>query len=152
MPFFAILKTYYIFSFCTVSMCMFSFLTVPYLRKGNNCRYREIVIQRDIHGPYQSSIFHPPHIPPCFEPVGLTHKIIKRKNGKQKQSLIIWLIFFLFLQTKPNFCGLFVWSQLGFSATPVSIFVTFVKSFPRKYVYFNIRDSILHNFTVLLVY
>ncbi len=35
------------------------------------------------------------------------HKIIKRKNGKQRQSLIIWLIFFLFLQTKPSSCRLF---------------------------------------------
>ncbi len=35
------------------------------------------------------------------------HKIIKRKNGKQRQSLIIWLIFFLLLQTKPSFCRLF---------------------------------------------
>ena len=48
------------------------------------------------------------------------HKIIKRKNGKQKQSLIIWLIFFLFLQTKPSFCRLFAWSRLDFSAIPVS--------------------------------
>ncbi len=38
-----------------------------------------------------------------------THKIIKRKNGKQMQSLIIWLIFFLFLQTKSSFCCLFAW-------------------------------------------
>jgi hypothetical protein len=35
--------------------------------------------------------------------------------------LIIWLIFFLFLQTKPSFCRLFAWSQLDFSAIPVSI-------------------------------
>jgi hypothetical protein len=35
--------------------------------------------------------------------------------------LIIWLIFFLFLQTKPCFCRLFAWSQLDFSAIPVSI-------------------------------
>jgi hypothetical protein len=54
------------------------------------------------------------------------------------------IIFFLFLQTKPSFCRLFVWSQLGFSATPVLISVTFIKSFSRKYVYFKIRDSILH--------
>jgi hypothetical protein len=30
-------------------------------------------------------------------------------------------IFFLFLQTKPSFCRLFAWSQLDFSAIPVSI-------------------------------
>jgi hypothetical protein len=41
------------------------------------------------------------------------HKIIKRKR-------IIWLIFFLFLQTKPSFCRLFAWSHLDFSAIPVS--------------------------------
>jgi hypothetical protein len=35
--------------------------------------------------------------------------------------LIIWLIFFLFLQTKPCFCRLFAWSQLDFSANPVFI-------------------------------
>jgi len=35
--------------------------------------------------------------------------------------LIIWLIFFLFLQTKPSFCRLFAWSQQDFSAIPVSI-------------------------------
>ncbi len=39
------------------------------------------------------------------------HKIIKRKNGKKKSALIIWLIFFLFLQTKPGFCSLFARSQ-----------------------------------------
>ncbi len=50
------------------------------------------------------------------------YKIIKRKNGKQKKSLIILLIFFLFLQTKPSFCCMFAWSQLDFSAIPVSIF------------------------------
>jgi hypothetical protein len=31
--------------------------------------------------------------------------------------LIIWLIFFLFLQTKPSFSRLFAWSQLDISAT-----------------------------------
>ncbi len=31
------------------------------------------------------------------------HKLIKRKNGKLRYSLIIWLIFFLFLQTQPSF-------------------------------------------------
>jgi hypothetical protein len=36
-------------------------------------------------------------------------------------SLIIWLIFFLFLQTKPSFCRKFAWSQQDFSAVPVSI-------------------------------
>ncbi len=30
------------------------------------------------------------------------HKLIKRKNGKLRSSLIIWLSFFLFLQTRPN--------------------------------------------------
>ncbi len=49
------------------------------------------------------------------------HKIIKRKAGKKKQSLIIWLIFFLLLQTKPSFCCMFACSQLDFSAIPVSI-------------------------------
>ncbi len=34
--------------------------------------------------------------------------------------MIIWLIFFLFLQTKPQFLGLFAWSQLDLSAVPVS--------------------------------
>jgi hypothetical protein len=48
------------------------------------------------------------------------HKIIKRKNGKKKYSLIIWLIFFLFIQTKPSFCRLIAWSQLDFSTIPVS--------------------------------
>jgi hypothetical protein len=43
----------------------------------------------------------------------LTHKIIKRKNGKQRYSLVIWLIFFLFLQTKPSLFSLFAWSQAG---------------------------------------
>ncbi len=37
------------------------------------------------------------------------------------KSLIIWLIFFLFLQTKPSFCGMFAWSHLDFSAIPVPI-------------------------------
>ncbi len=37
------------------------------------------------------------------------------------QSLIIWLIFFLFIQTKPSFCHMFAWSQLDCSAIPVSI-------------------------------
>ncbi len=32
--------------------------------------------------------------------VGMKHKIIKRKNGKYKQSLIIWLISFYF--SKPS--------------------------------------------------
>ncbi len=49
------------------------------------------------------------------------HKIIKRKNGKQRKSLMIWLIFFLFLQTKPSFSPLFALSQLDFSATSVSV-------------------------------
>ncbi len=31
--------------------------------------------------------------------------------------MIIWLIFFLFLQTKPRFSPLFAWSQLDISAT-----------------------------------
>ncbi len=31
---------------------------------------------------------------------------------------MIWLIFFLILQTKPSFCRLFAWSQLGFPAIP----------------------------------
>jgi hypothetical protein len=31
---------------------------------------------------------------------------------------MIWLIFFLILQTKPSFCRLFACSQLGFPATP----------------------------------
>jgi hypothetical protein len=35
--------------------------------------------------------------------------------------LIIWLIFFLFLQTKPSFCCLFAWSLRDYSAIPVSI-------------------------------
>ncbi len=35
--------------------------------------------------------------------------------------LIIWLIFFLFLLTKPSFCRMFAWSQLDFSAIPVLI-------------------------------
>ncbi len=35
--------------------------------------------------------------------------------------MIIWLIFFLFLQTKPCFFHLFAWSQLDFSALPVLI-------------------------------
>jgi hypothetical protein len=34
---------------------------------------------------------------------------------------MIWLIFFLFIQTKPSFCRRFAWSQLDFSAIPVSI-------------------------------
>jgi len=34
---------------------------------------------------------------------------------------LIWLIFFLFHQTKPCYCRLFAWSQLDFSAIPVSI-------------------------------
>jgi hypothetical protein len=34
--------------------------------------------------------------------------------------LIIWLIFFLFLQTKPSFCRLVARSQPAFSAIPVS--------------------------------
>ena len=50
-----------------------------------------------------------------------TNKIIKRKNGKKKKSLIIRLIFFLFLQIKPSFSPLFDWSQLDFSATSVSV-------------------------------
>ncbi len=33
----------------------------------------------------------------------------------------MWLIFFLFLQTKPSFCLMFAWSQPDFSAIPVSI-------------------------------
>ncbi len=32
---------------------------------------------------------------------------------------MIWLIFFLFLQTKPSFFRMFAWSQLDFSAIPV---------------------------------
>ncbi len=35
--------------------------------------------------------------------------------------MIIWLIFFLFLQTKPSFSRKFAWSQLDFSVIPVSI-------------------------------
>ncbi len=35
--------------------------------------------------------------------------------------MIIWLNFFLFLQTKSSFCCLFAWSQLDSSAIPVSI-------------------------------
>ncbi len=35
--------------------------------------------------------------------------------------MIIWLIFFLFLQIKPSFRHMFAWSQLDFSAIPVSI-------------------------------
>ncbi len=35
--------------------------------------------------------------------------------------MIIWQIFFLFLQTKPSFCHMFVWYQLNFSPIPVSI-------------------------------
>jgi hypothetical protein len=35
--------------------------------------------------------------------------------------LIIWLIFFIFFQTKPCFCSLFAWFQLEFSAIPVTI-------------------------------
>ncbi len=31
---------------------------------------------------------------------------------------MIWLIFFLILQTKPSFCRLFACSQLGFPAIP----------------------------------
>jgi len=33
----------------------------------------------------------------------------------------MWLIFFLFFQTKASFCRMFAWSQLDFSAIPVSI-------------------------------
>jgi hypothetical protein len=80
--------------------------------------------------------------------------------------LVIWLIFFLFLQTKPCFCRLVAWSQLEFSAIPVSIsavslgrLTTYMlldlkvakwtifslthlfKSFSSKYVYFKIHDS-----------
>jgi hypothetical protein len=36
--------------------------------------------------------------------------------------LIIWLIFFLFLQTKPSFSPLFAWSPLDISATADSVF------------------------------
>jgi hypothetical protein len=35
--------------------------------------------------------------------------------------LIIWQIFFPFLQPKSSFCRLYAWSQLDFSAIPVSI-------------------------------
>jgi hypothetical protein len=37
------------------------------------------------------------------------------------------VIFFIFLQTKPCFCRLFAWSQLDFSAIPVSICNLFKK-------------------------
>jgi hypothetical protein len=46
-----------------------------------------------------------------------THKIIKRKNSKYRKSLIIWLIFFLFLQTKPSFSPLIAWFQMDNSVT-----------------------------------
>ncbi len=35
--------------------------------------------------------------------------------------MVIWLIFFLFLQTKLSFCRMFAWFQLDFPAIPVSI-------------------------------
>ncbi len=35
--------------------------------------------------------------------------------------MIIWLIFFLFLQTKPSFFPLFAWSQLDISAASDSV-------------------------------
>ncbi len=35
--------------------------------------------------------------------------------------MIIWLVFFLFLQTKPSFSTLFAWSQLDISATLDSV-------------------------------
>ncbi len=35
--------------------------------------------------------------------------------------MIIWLIFFLFLQTKPSFSPLFAWFQLDFSANSDSV-------------------------------
>ncbi len=69
-----------------------------------------------------------PSLPP-FPPLNLLplrHKIITRKNGKKRLALIIWLIFFIFLQTKPSFCHLFAWSRLprlDFSTIPVSISV-----------------------------
>jgi hypothetical protein len=37
--------------------------------------------------------------------------------------LIIWLIFFLFLQTKPSLSPLFAWSQLDISAISDSVSV-----------------------------
>ncbi len=37
------------------------------------------------------------------------------------QSLEVWLIFFLFLQTKPIYSTLFAWSQLDISATSDSV-------------------------------
>jgi hypothetical protein len=43
--------------------------------------------------------------------------------------LIIWLIFFLILQTKPSFCRLFAWSQLDFPAIPVSISAVSLKGY-----------------------
>jgi hypothetical protein len=75
--------------------------------------------------------------------------------------LIIWLIFFLYLQTKPSFCCLFAWTFLSFLLQSLSVYQfiyflgfkvaergsflsdIFFKSFSEycKYVYFNIHDS-----------
>ncbi len=50
-----------------------------------------------------------------------SHKIIKRKNGK---SLIIWVIFFLFLQTKffPSVCLVPAWLFCFFGFSLHSVF------------------------------
>jgi hypothetical protein len=40
---------------------------------------------------------------------------------REREDGIIWLIFFLFLQTKPSFSPLIAWFQLDFSATLDSV-------------------------------
>jgi hypothetical protein len=39
------------------------------------------------------------------------HKIDEKENCKQRSSFKIWLIFFIFFQTKPSFYTLFAVSQ-----------------------------------------
>jgi uncharacterized membrane protein len=62
---------------------------------------------------------------------------------------MIWLIFFLFLQTKPSFCRLFAWSQLDFSAIPVSISAVSLRSLPT-YILMLILKLILILIIILL--
>ncbi len=48
------------------------------------------------------------------------------------------MIFFLFLQTKPSFCRMYAWSQLDFSAIPVSISAVSLRRL-STYIFFDFK-------------